>query len=330
MGFDVGSGPSALGACTRSIQAGTYFRQSDDTQELLKETEWQAVEDRRQEAETPLFEAVQEMFRAQKERVLSAIDDDTFRVPESEEALREDEPQTTETETVLTAEHVFGLATAVSEARDITIEHARRIIGAGWEVAQERLNADTPFNPDNPKVQQAIADLNEKARGIATTTRDRINDTIAQGIADNKSVGEIRDDIDAEFGAMINGRPGKQSRARTIASTTTTTAFERGQQASFESAGMFGGMWLSQRDVHVRSGHLVADGQTVPIGEPFEVACRAGGSTEELAHPGDPTGSPCNVINCRCTVLPVPDAETFEKVQGEEPDLSNLPQMNDA
>jgi len=253
----------------------------------------------------------------------------TFRLPESEEAVRQDEPATTQQETILTAEQVFGLAKAVSEMQDIAEEHAERILRAGWEVAQERLDADTPFNPDDPVVIQAADDLiADKAPKIAKTTRERITQTIAKGVADNKSIEDIQGMVVSEVRGMADTED-DQSRARRIASTTTTTMFERGQQTSMQSAGMFGGMWLSQRDVHVRSGHLVADGQTVPIGEPFEVACQVGQSTEALAHPGDPTGRPCNIINCRCTVLPVPDEETFEQMQDEEPDLSNLPQLND-
>ncbi len=45
-----------------------------------------------------------------------------------------------------------------------------------------------------------------------------------------------------------------------------------------------------------RPAHLKADGQSVPIVEPFDV----GG--EALQYPGDPRGSAGNVIQCRCTL----------------------------
>ena len=57
--------------------------------------------------------------------------------------------------------------------------------------------------------------------------------------------------------------------------------------------------WLSTKDDRVRIEHLEVDGQVVPIDEPFIV----GG--EELMYPGDASGSAGNVINCRCTELPV-------------------------
>lgn len=55
--------------------------------------------------------------------------------------------------------------------------------------------------------------------------------------------------------------------------------------------------WKTAEDDRVRPDHADADGQTVPIGQPFDV----GG--EQLQYPGDPAGSDENVLNCRCTLL---------------------------
>jgi len=55
--------------------------------------------------------------------------------------------------------------------------------------------------------------------------------------------------------------------------------------------------WAAIDDARTRPAHAAADGQTIDPGEKFSV----GG--EFLAHPGDPNGSPGNIINCRCTML---------------------------
>ncbi len=55
--------------------------------------------------------------------------------------------------------------------------------------------------------------------------------------------------------------------------------------------------WLTAEDDRVREEHVEADGQTVPIDQPFDV----GG--EALDYPGDPAGSDAMVCNCRCTVI---------------------------
>jgi hypothetical protein len=48
-----------------------------------------------------------------------------------------------------------------------------------------------------------------------------------------------------------------------------------------------------------RVGHMLADGQTVAVDEPFEI------EGEELMFPRDPSGSPENTIFCHCVSVPV-------------------------
>jgi hypothetical protein len=56
--------------------------------------------------------------------------------------------------------------------------------------------------------------------------------------------------------------------------------------------------WESVGDAHVREAHIEADGQEVPISEPFIV------DGESLMFPGDTNlgASPGNIINCRCGI----------------------------
>lgn len=54
--------------------------------------------------------------------------------------------------------------------------------------------------------------------------------------------------------------------------------------------------WVAVNDNRTRPAHRHANGQQVPLDQPFNV----GG--EELMYPGDSNGSASNVINCRCTM----------------------------
>lgn len=54
--------------------------------------------------------------------------------------------------------------------------------------------------------------------------------------------------------------------------------------------------WVAVNDNRTRPAHRHANGQQVPLDQPFNV----GG--EELMYPGDSNGSAGNVINCRCTM----------------------------
>lgn len=322
--------------------------------------EWQAIDGRRRQAAGPLFRDLRQMFRAQAERAERRLEDGEWRLPDALPEQR-DEPTDMGLPQVLRAKNVLPLSElrlelkgafsglsdeeAAQLARELGVDedqiaeylqtnNVKNLVRAGFEAATERLDADTNFVPNDPAVRQAVADLNAQAQGIAKTTQRRMNASIREGIAENESVGDIMGRVTQSLRDMADGDDDpdtdiNQSRARRVASTTTTTAFESGQEKAMRETGMYGRMWLSQRDVYVRRGHLEADGQTVRMGEPFEVACRPSAPEEELKHPGDPTGSACNVVNCRCTSLPIPDAETYDDMQGEEPDLSNLPQFSD-
>jgi SPP1 gp7 family putative phage head morphogenesis protein len=57
--------------------------------------------------------------------------------------------------------------------------------------------------------------------------------------------------------------------------------------------------WRTYLDNRTRDAHRNANGQTVQVNMPFTV------DGENLDRPGDPKGSAANIINCRCTSLPV-------------------------
>ena len=59
------------------------------------------------------------------------------------------------------------------------------------------------------------------------------------------------------------------------------------------------------------TGTVDADGQVRAIGDTFDV------DGEQLAYPGDPSGSAGNVINCRCTIaILTPDEYADARADG--------------
>jgi hypothetical protein len=95
------------------------------------------------------------------------------------------------------------------------------------------------------------------------------------------------------------------NRARTVARTETMGAVnggayrsavldaaERGDVAPFK-------LWLSTEDARTRPTHRGADQQRTLLSEPFRVG------TSALLYPGDPNGAAAEVINCRCTMIPI-------------------------
>ncbi len=91
---------------------------------------------------------------------------------------------------------------------------------------------------------------------------------------------------------------------------------------SIMAAGMVGAtykQWLTAEDDRVRDTHAEADGQTVPIDQPFDVG------SEALDYPGDPSGSDEEVCNCRCTVIYVDASEAIAASGVSFPAMDRVP-----
>jgi SPP1 gp7 family putative phage head morphogenesis protein len=91
----------------------------------------------------------------------------------------------------------------------------------------------------------------------------------------------------------------KRQRAETIARTEVFSAINESTNQTFKDNGIQKKKWLAAFDERTRPAHAAASGQIVKTEEPFNV----GG--DRLMYPGDPSGSPENIINCRCTLIPV-------------------------
>ena len=116
---------------------------------------------------------------------------------------------------------------------------------------------------------------------------------IQEGIKEGKSLGKTTESLKTEFKDMTDSQLTRISRTETQ-STYNQSKFE----TMMQSEAVTGKRWKSSGRSNSRRTHRRADGQTVAVDEPF----RVGG--EKLMYPGDPDGSPENIINCACTMLP--------------------------
>ena len=87
-------------------------------------------------------------------------------------------------------------------------------------------------------------------------------------------------------------------RRERIARTETMRASNAGNTALYRDWGVPMHEWIATNDSRTRDAHIAAHGQRVDVGTAFIV----GG--EALMYPGDPSGSPENTIQCRCTTAP--------------------------
>nr|DAG52039.1 MAG TPA: minor capsid protein [Caudoviricetes sp.] len=142
--------------------------------------------------------------------------------------------------------------------------------------------------------------------------RKHLNNAITQGILQGESIPHIADRLQRIIGM-------DRTAAVRSARTATTAAECAGRIDTYQKAKSMGikikQQWLATLDGKTRHEHRMLDGQTVDIGEPFEV----GGY--KIRYPGDPSAPGRLIYNCRCTLISVdkfhdPNAPRASKLGG--------------
>lgn len=157
---------------------------------------------------------------------------------------------------------------------------------------------------------------------------DHLTNTYAQeflAYAENRMVGigeqlwlAIRSELEAgfeagegikEIAARLSQVAGLATpRALTVARTEIISAANAGSYLQMINAGFeekVTKVWLATEDTRTRASHRHADNQGVLLTDEFSVDIYSGDvktGTEGLEFPGDPTGTPGNIINCRCSL----------------------------
>ena len=138
------------------------------------------------------------------------------------------------------------------------------------------------------------------AEEIGDTTQALLEQLLDDAIAEGLSIGKTADAI-AE---LYDGFKGQ--RAERIARTETIKAFNGGAFQGYKQSGAPRKEWIAALDDRTRTpdngsdyDHAGAHGEIVAMAEPF---VKTG---EDLMYPGDPSGAPGNIIQCRCTLAAV-------------------------
>jgi len=169
---------------------------------------------------------------------------------------------------------------------------------AGMQLLEEIGKTDDPFSMPPEEVLNFHRRRENKLKDVPDEIFDQIKASLEEGLNLGESIDELSDRIRAEFNDISD------ERARTIAMTETAAAYGQGRDAAMKQAGVRFKKWLTSGNPNVRPGHAAANQQTVEIDEPFQVR-NGEGIIEELMMPGDPNGSPSNVINCHCVSIAV-------------------------
>lgn len=132
-------------------------------------------------------------------------------------------------------------------------------------------------------IRQGLGRIEE----ISETTRRELARSIAEGI----QAGDGRRALIARVQEHMTGV--SEGRAAVIATTEAHTSIMSGNMEQMKRAGFKTKTWRIA-DNSARDSHRLLNNQTRPIDQPF---------SNGLMYPGDPSGPPGEIINCRCTML---------------------------
>lgn len=158
----------------------------------------------------------------------------------------------------------------------------------------ERLMKDNPdlLPPPGKKTAQRIAEGKD-----VLWNKQQIQSVMLQGVLQGESIPKLAKRLAEEVGDKNKSASIRNAR------TMTTGAENAGREDSYHRAEDMGidmeQMWVATLDDRTRHEHRMLDGQTRPVGEPFEV------DGMKIMYPGDPSADPSLVYNCRCTLVAV-------------------------
>ena len=181
---------------------------------------------------------------------------------------------------------------------DELLNRLRLIARAGWINAGQQLGVDLRYDPDDP----ILVDQLLRTRNLLVRTPDEVYHQLIKTLGESVAAGETTEDQVQRVRHVLDvtGTENWPARARTVAVTEVHRAWNFGALAASmriqrrEATVTVFKTWIARDDSATRPGHKRADGQTVSIYQPFIV------NMEPLMMPGDPSGTPSNVINCRC------------------------------
>lgn len=129
-----------------------------------------------------------------------------------------------------------------------------------------------------------------KAKQIADTDREQVIDALADGIREGDGIPSIAKRI-REVSTYTGYRSAMVARTETHAAATYGSV-ESARAAERDFGVKMMKEWVAVKDTRTRDAHLAVDGDKVAMDDRFYV----GG--EYMDRPGDPSGSPENVVNC--------------------------------
>lgn len=202
---------------------------------------------------------------------------------------------------------VWSMNASWREAVDLVIEQAilpamqrayRAIMGDGFDLESR------------PFFARYLAEVRNRMSRTPEEVYDLIAGEISEGVNSGDTVPQLAARIEQTLSST--GTPRWENRATVVARTEAIGALNAARLESFKAYRDEWGeddlmkVWISTDDTRTRPTHVAADGQRVPLDQPFEVG------QARLQFPGDPFGPASEVIQCRCSMALVSADEELD------------------
>lgn len=225
----------------------------------------------------------------------------------------------------ITKQLVTDYVNAGKVSQDMIMEHSLDVFAVNFNFgtfeAEKASLFDTSFTLyDKETVRRLLEDdptlLPEPklSNGKAIRwNRKQIQSVATQSILQGDSIPTI-----AERLATTVGNDNMHSAIRN-ARTMTTSAENGGRVESYKRAERLGihmkKEWLATEDKRTRDSHREINGEQVGVNEEF---------SNGLEYPGDASGEPSEVWNCRCTLVGALESIDYDVDLPENPDFKNM------
>ena len=190
---------------------------------------------------------------------------------------------------------IYGTQAAWDAELDTVLTTIGQISMSAWSRA-----TDVPPVSRHAFVMSQLA----QTQNLLVRIPDETYNLVFAEITDGVNAGESKEQIAARADNALEftGSENWPNRARVIAQTETTRAYGAGTLAAgMEQSRLTGRLlrkrWDTEQDQRVRGSHREVDGQVLDLWMPFYV------DGWPLLFPGDATGPPESVINCRCDLV---------------------------
>ncbi|MDR4483816.1 MAG: phage portal protein [Nitrospirales bacterium] len=248
---------------------------------------WKGIDARRVRAEEQFAVDVARLFRGQRERVQTNL-----------EQFINDHPNDP-----IPMELVFPLNDEIRIFRETILPvHTKAYLrfvreamrrGQGKEAKATDLETFIDFGVQDEGARNFLSTKAFKfADFVSRTTMELLRRTLGEGFEEGENITSLQERVQETFADTVRST---SSRALAIARTEIGIVQGVGTVDGYREVGIEEHEWLSSGDEVVRGTHRI-DGEVVRLGQKF---------SNGLEHPGDPNGAPGEIINCRCTTLAV-------------------------